>query len=311
MNEKNLIEQLKEFKTIKPNNDWVNWLKANLLEIKFNNILERPKVRLVSFSFIKHRNFIPVLLGLFAIVSFSFAQVSLPGNILYPIKTLTQDTRIYLSSDQAKPMVRLEIAKSRMEDLSKIQNHEKEIKEMVKTINKDLELVPQEIKKINKKQVALDVSKNIQEKSKDLQGMADRIVLEENDKQELTKTVENTQSQVLALIIETTDEINQCPSFLSNNLIEISGYFADTDMKILMNQWSMSEVIKAKALLSEASESFKAGDCLTAMEKIESINQLLSILSLDVQVETSTSENLDEGSSIIPLTEESIEEKNY
>ena len=43
--------------------------------------------------------------------------------------------------------------------------------------------------------------------------MADRIVLEENDKQELTKTVENTQSQVLALIIETTDEINQCPSF--------------------------------------------------------------------------------------------------
>ncbi len=311
MNEKNLIQQLKEFKTIKPNNDWVNWLKANLLEIKFNNILERPKVRLVSFSFIKNRSFIPVLLGLFAIVSFSFAQVSLPGNILYSIKTLTQDTRIYLSSDQAKPMVRLEIAKARMEDLSKIQNHEKEIKEMVKTINKDLELVPQEIKKINKKQVALDVSKNIQEKSKDLQGMADRIVLEENDKQELTKTVENTQSQVLALIIETTDEINQCPSFLSNNLIEMSGYFADTDMKILMNQWSMSEVIKAKALLSEASESFRAGDCLTAMEKIESINQLLSILSLDVQVETSTSENLDEGSSIIPLTEESIEEKNY
>ncbi len=311
MNEKNLIEQLKEFKTIKPNNDWVNWLKANLLEIKPNNILERPRVKLVSFSFIKNRSFIPVLLGLFMIVSFSFAQVSLPGNILYPIKTLTQDARIYLSSDQAKPMVRLEIAKSRMEDLSKIQNHEKEIKEMVKTINKDLELVPQEIKKINKKQVALDVSKNIQEKSKDLQGMADRIVLEENDKQELTKTVENTQSQVLALIIETTDEINQCPSFLSNNLIEISGYFADTDMKILMNQWSMSEVIKAKALLSEASESFKAGDCLTAMEKIESINQLLSILSLDVQVETSTSENLDEGSSIIPLTEESIEEKNY
>ncbi|NMA48305.1 MAG: hypothetical protein GX947_00805 [Tissierellia bacterium] len=301
MNEKNLIQQLKEFKTIKPNNDWVNWLKANLLEIKPNNILERPRVKLVSFSFIKNRSFIPVLLGLFMIGSFSLAQVSLPGNILYPIKTLTQNTRIYLSSDQTKPMVRLEIAKARMEDLSKIQNHEKEIKEIVKTINKDLELVPQEIKKINKKQVALDVSKNIQEKSKDLKTITEKIALTEEDKDELNKTVENTQNQVLALIIQTTDEINKCPSFLTNHLIELSGYLADTDKENLL--WTADEMLQAKTLLISAEKSIKDGDCFLAIEKIESIKQLLSIPSLDVQVETSTSENLDENSTIIPLEE--------
>jgi len=311
MQEKDIIKKISEFKKIQPNHDWVIWLKANILEIKSQNLLhEKPRVRLVSFSFINkyQKAFIPAFLGLFFVFSFSFAQTALPGNILYPIKTLTQDAKIYLASENTKPVIRLEVAKARMEDLSKVQNHEQEISEIVKIIAKDLDLVPQELKKIDKKQVALDVSKDVQERSKDLQVMADKIILEANDKEELSRTVKNAQSQVLALIMETTEEINQCPSFLSNNLIELGERF--TNIQNAMIQLPNDEIIKMKNLLIEASASLKAGDCLTAMEKIESINQLLSFLSLDVQVETSTPEKLDEESSVIS-PQEKLEENDY
>ena len=311
MQEKDIIKKISEFKKIQPNHDWVIWLKANILEIKPQNLLhEKPRVRLASFSFINkyQKAFIPAFLGLFFVFSFSFAQIALPGNILYPIKTLTQDAKIYFASENTKPVVRLEVAKARMEDLSKVQNHEQEISEIVKIIKKDLGLVPQEIKKIDKKQIALDVSKDVQERSKDLQVMADKIILEENDKEELSRTVKNAQSQVLALIMETTEEINQCPSFLSNDLVELGEHFADIEMAMV--QLSSDEIIQVKTLLTEAGVSIKAGDCLAAMEKIESINQLLSFLSLDVQVETSTPEKLDEESSIISPQEE-LEENDY
>jgi len=326
LDEKDLIQKISEFKKIQPNHDWVFWLKANIFEIGQQKILvKKPKIKLVSFflpfrsgqAFISkyQKTLIPAFLGLFFIFTFSFAQATLPGNVLYPIKTLTQEARIYLASESAKPVVRLEVAKARMEDLSKVHNHEIEISAMIKTINKDLGLVPQEIKKIDKKQLVLDVSKNVQEKSKDLQLIAEKITLGEDDKKELTRTVENTQNQVLALIIQTTDEINQCPSFLSNNLIELSEYFADTEKAML--QWTPDQIIKAKALLIEAGKVLKTGDCSAAMERIESIKQLLSIHSLDsstqnsfgqIEVETSFPENLDENSSIIPPKEESMEE---
>lgn len=292
MDEKELIQKLSEFKKIKPNSDWAVWLKAHILETKQPEVfVEKPKVKLAGFEFIHkyQKAFVPAVLSLFFVFSFAFAQSSLPGDVLYPIKTLTQDAKIYFASERTKPIVRLEIVKSRMEDLAKVQDEEAEVSAIAKNITKDLELVPQEIKKIDKKQVALDVSKNIQEKSKDLGAIVEKINLEENNKQELTKTVENTQSQVLALIMETTEEINHCPTYLSNSLVELGEYFANSEA--IMSQWSSDEIVKAKSLLVEAGQVLKAGDCLQAMEKIESIKQLLAIHSLDLPTQNSL-ENL-------------------
>lgn len=306
MNEKDLLNKLSEFKQIKPNHDWVVWLRSNILEKnQLKTIFEKPKITLANFNYKYQKTFIPVLLGLFIITSFGFAQTTLPGNILYPLKTLTQNAKIYLASNDDKPVVHLEVVKSRMEDLSKTQNCESEKIAMVKKINEDLEKVPQEIEKINKKQKVLDVSKNIQEKSKDLNLITEKIILDEKEKQELNQKVLDTQNKVLALIIKTEDEINQCPSFLEENLTELSESLKDLEkIKTLLTP---DDIIQTKLLLTEATEAFKAGDCFLAIEKTESIKSILSILSLDVQVETSTPENLVEDSSEIPQ-EELIEE---
>jgi len=153
MQEKDLIKELKDLKQIKPNQDWAFWLKSNILQTKPQNSLynNKPKVKLAVFSFISkyQKVAIPSLLAFFLVSSFAFAQTTLPGNVLYPIKTLTQNAKIYLASENTKPVVRLEVAKVRMEDLSKIENHKKEISVIAKNIGKDLEIVPEEIKKID------------------------------------------------------------------------------------------------------------------------------------------------------------------
>ena len=202
MQEKDLIKNLQDLKQIKPNQDWAFWLKSNILETKPDSLYNKPRVRLAIFSFIPkyQKVLIPSLMAFFFVFSFAFAQTTLPGNVFYPIKTLTQNAKIHFASENTKPVVRLEVAKARMEDLSKVQDHKKEISVIAKNIGKDLEIAPEEIKKINKKQVALNNSRDIQERSKGLQDLADNISLEDKEREELNKSVENYQSQVLALI---------------------------------------------------------------------------------------------------------------
>ena len=294
MQEKDLIQKLQDLKQIKSNQDWADWLKANILQTKpQSGLYDKPKVKLAVFSFIpKYQKVaIPSLLAFFFVFSFVFAQTTLPDSVLYPIKTLTQDAKIYIASENTKPVVRLEVAKARMEDLSKVQNHQKEISAITQNVRKDLEIVPQEIKKINKKQVALNVSKDIQERSKNLKELADKISLDDKEREELNKSVKDSQSQVLALIIQATDEINQCPSYLQDKLVDLGKYFNDVQEGLY--EWSADDIIESRNLFMEANDAFQAGDCLTAIDKIESVNQLLSIYSLDVQVETSTPESVD------------------
>jgi len=178
-----------------------------------------------------------------------------------------------------------------MEDLGKVENHEKEISVIAKNIGKDLEIVSQEIKNINNAQVALETSRHIQEESKNLEELASNISLDDKGMEEFDRNVEDFKSEVLAYIIETTEEINQCPSSLENKLAELEQYFSNT--QDIFQSWKLDDIIQVRNWLGEASDFYRDGSCAEAMEKIESINKLLSIHSLDVKVETSTPETLD------------------
>jgi len=281
MQEKDLIKNLKDLKQIKPNQDWAFWLKSNLLETKPQSHSYKPKVKLAIFSFISkyQKVLIPSLMAFFFVFSFTFAQTTLPGSVLYPIKTLTQNAKIYLASENTKPVVRLEVAKVRMEDLGKVKNHEKEISVIAKDIGKDLEIVSQEIKNINNAQVALNTSRHIQEESKNLEELASNISLDDKGMEEFDKDVEDFKSEVFAYIIETTEEINQCPSSLENKLAGLEQYFSNT--QDIFQNWKLDDIVQVRDWLEEASDFYRDGNCSEAMEKIESISKLLSIHSLE------------------------------
>ena len=312
MTEKELIEQLNELKSIKPNQNWASWLLSNILSQSSSVIAseakqsQKPKIHLVSFSFIHQyqKALVSTAFVVLFVSSFAFAQTTLPGNPLYPVKTLTQNARIALSSKDYKPVVRLQIAKARLEDMAKITDQEQAIALMSQNIQKDLQAIPQELKNIQKKQKALRISQQVQSESENLTNMISKTQLQPQDKDSLNQTVQDTQSQVFALINNTQEEINQCPSYLQNQLADLQKYFPD-DVQTLI-QWPPDDINKVRVLLADIDADIKTGNCLEAMVKIDSINQILQIHSLDtlnvptttlnvedIKVETSTPENQD------------------
>jgi len=305
MTEKELIDQLNKFQAIKPNSDWADWLLNNILSQKKEQVIIRPKVKLVSFSIFQRyeKVLIPAFFIFIFIATTGLAQTALPGNPLYPLKTATQNIKIALAPSEKKPIVRMQIAKERLEDIAKISDQEKTVTLMTQNIKQELNTIPQELKNISKKEVALKASQQVKEKGENLSNIVNQINLETQDKEELAKTVSDTQNQVLALILETTEKINQCPSYLQVNINNLQNYFnSNID---LVAQWPISDITKVKMYLVEIGDDMKAGNCLEAMDKIESINQLLQIHSLDsstqnslenfeqIKVETSTSGSSD------------------
>ena len=286
MTEKELLTKLKEFQGIKPNSDWANWLLSNILSQKKEQVLIKPRITLASFSFIRHyqKALIPSVLILILASTFVFAQNTLPGNPLYAIKTTTQNIKIALAPQSSKPVVRMQIAKERLEDISKVTDQAQAIALMSQNIKNDLKNIPQELKTIPKKQVALKASQQVQEKTQELSNMVNQTNLDTKDKEELAQTVQETQNQVLALILETTEKINQCPSYLQTNLNNLQKYF--TDNINLIATWPTDDITKIKVFIADISNDMKAGNCLEAMEKMESINQILQIHSLDLSTST-------------------------
>ena len=304
MTEKELINKLNEFKQIKPNQDWAFWLLSNILsqspsviasEAPFNGAKrggkqsQKPKIHLVSFSFIQRyqKALVPAAFVVLFVSTFAFAQTTLPGNPLYPVKTLTQNIRIALAPKDYKPVIRMQITKARLGDMAKITDQEQVITLMSQNIKKDLEIIPQELKNIQKKQKTLDISKQVQNEAKDLNKMIAKTQLQSPDKEALDKTAKDTQSQVLALIIETTEGMNQCPNYLQDELANLQKYFTENIQ--IVAQWPPDDINKVRVLLGDIDNDMKSGNCLEAMAKIESINQILQIHSLDIKVETSTS----------------------
>jgi len=282
MTEKELLEQLNELKSIKPNQDWASWLLSNILVQSHQTVMIKPRVKLVSFS-------VSAAFVVLFVSTFVFAQTTLPGNPLYPVKTLTQNIKIALAPKDYKPVIRMQITKARLRDMAKITDQEQAIALMSQNIQKDLQTIPQELKNIQKKQKTLDISKQVQNESKDLNNMIARTQLQSPDKEALEKTTQDTQAQVLALIMDTQEEIDNCPSYLKDKLQTLQNEFANQGTNLL--QWSPDDIQKVRVLVFDISNDIKAGNCLEAMEKIESINQILQIHSLDIKVETSTPEN--------------------
>jgi NADH dehydrogenase/NADH:ubiquinone oxidoreductase subunit G len=126
MTEKELIGKIRELRQIKPNKDWVILTKSQILGEEDNQLrvlvnLFRPAYAGLIVVF--------VLFGLFG-----FAQNSLPGDILYPIKKITEKSQAVFVSEKEKPKLNLELANKRLEELNQIAE-KNEVKKLAPAIN--------------------------------------------------------------------------------------------------------------------------------------------------------------------------------
>jgi hypothetical protein len=117
MTENELIAKIRELRQIKPDKDWVVLTKSQILgedSVTQHRVLSNiffPPLRLVYTGLVV----IFILFGLFG-----FAQNSLPGDLLYPIKKIVEKSQAIFVSEKELPKYNLEIANKRLEELNQI-----------------------------------------------------------------------------------------------------------------------------------------------------------------------------------------------
>ena len=225
MTEADLVKKIQELKKIRPRKDWVVLTKSQILG-------EEPKI--LFFPFFKPALATITALGiLFGI--FSLAQNSLPGDILYPIKKITEKSQAVFVSEEELPKYNLEIANKRLEELNEIAQTN-QVKKLAPAIN--------------------EVQASVSEAAKNLVKLkkVDKKIVEEAVK--IGKNTKNTE-EILATKIfpeETEESLND---------------FYKTYAQMLIKDLEESTLAEEqKLLLEEAKEDFETGNYSQALEKI-------------------------------------------
>ena len=111
MQEKDLINKLKQLREVEPNKDWVSFNKKELFKGEETNILFFPSLRPAFAGFA----IFFLMLGGF---SYGLVKDSIPGDVLYSIRKVAHIGEAIFVSDQEKPAFQLKLANDRLEDLS-------------------------------------------------------------------------------------------------------------------------------------------------------------------------------------------------
>ncbi len=119
MTEKDLIKQLKGLKEIKPRNEWVLLTKRQILSEE-SGVSVRHSMSNIFAVFQWKLAFAPVVSVFIVIGLFGFANTTVPGDFLFPVKKAAEIAQIGLSLTSEKPEVHLRLANRRLEELSSI-----------------------------------------------------------------------------------------------------------------------------------------------------------------------------------------------
>jgi hypothetical protein len=138
MEDKELIFELKKLNQIKPDKEWVVLTKKRILGE------EKPSL---PYLFLKPAYAFLALVLILLISLPVFAQFSLPGHPLYPIKKITERAKSYFVPEKEKPAYQLELVQKRLEELkilaeknetTKLPSAFKEVKETASQATKNL-----------------------------------------------------------------------------------------------------------------------------------------------------------------------------
>jgi len=181
MTEKKLILQLKKLKKVQPSQDWVVLTKNTIFNKQDQDHVQEKHTNLISglintiikdfqigekFVFQHKMAFASVLTITVFVGLFGFAQNSVPGDSLFAIKKIAEQSQAVFITENYKSIHDLEIAGKRLDDLTKaaqnnnVEKVEPALIEYEQTISKAAQTLGQAE---SMKEVALEIRK-LQEK---------------------------------------------------------------------------------------------------------------------------------------------------
>jgi hypothetical protein len=193
MTEKQLIKHLKELKSIQPSKDWVVFTKRRIFKQDRTTFRTIIKDLQIGEKFVFQHKFAlaPVLVIVILIGLFGFALNSVPGDSLFALKKITEQSQAVFINDTYKSIHNFEIAGKRLDDLQKIaqdnnvKNLAPAITEYNETISKaaktldqagDVKEVAQEIKKLHDKEKEITSLGIVLNDNKDLDDALPKVI---------------------------------------------------------------------------------------------------------------------------------------
>ena len=212
MTDKDLIKKIKSLKGISPDKEWMNSARNELItEIGLNK--EADFMGIGFFQWLKHPQAIALATCLVLIffcgpwLSLKASQSSLPGDLLYSVKKISEDAQIIITSDDEKIELQAEFANRRLEELNKISENSfsqeektEKTKQLINDFKSNLAQIKENVSNAPKERV-VSVARKTKEIEKDLSRTKEDI--SEEIKQELAgaeKAIDDVKNQILTVL---------------------------------------------------------------------------------------------------------------
>lgn len=262
-NDSGLIKKIKVLNQIKPFPDWVVLTKNRILEQTEEpenvlgvvpngdwDVVPNIWARLWS-SFPLKPVFAFLILLVILTGAFGFAQSSLPGDFLYPVKRAAEKSQAVFISDEGLPRYNLEIANKRLEEAT-------EMSQRIAERPKRLLAYPGELQK--RDSIISEFQANISQAAKHLvkadaeKSGPDTMTIKEIVEQ--TKKIEENKQKAekLGVIVGGTDDLNNVLSIIVQREIE------NLEKTILIED--------QQAMLEEIKQDYEQGDYAKVLEEI-------------------------------------------
>ena len=250
MAEKRFLAKITLLKAVKPRKDWVVLIKSKIMEQETASDSAFQEVKTSQFhSIFKIRHLLkylekpayvmPVLaLLVFGGIAIEQTKSSLPGDILYPVRTTIERTQFNLYSESEKAFRDVEIAQNRLEDLKRVVENNK-VKNLPSTI-KEFELSVEQVSRGLAELVEKDPEKALQ--------LTLEVVQLQKDKAEIERTLGTTIGEDESGELELVTKL-----LVENELADLESRSLSPEQEVLFEE--------AKAAYDEANYE-------TALEKI-------------------------------------------
>ena len=238
MTEKQLIAKIRKLRQIEPNKKWVLLTKRRILgEPPTLGSLILDTLNVFPRLVFQYKLAFATLIFIAILISaFGFAQNSLPGDFLFPLKKITERSRAVFVSKIEEPKVELQLANKRLEELVQIaqKNQVKKLAPAIDEFQASISTAAQKLAKIKESEETSKIGKEVVKEIKKLKENKKKV-------ESLGVEVGNTDEQLESAICQ---------------LVE----------REIKNLGTLTE--GQEKLLKEAQKYLAEGECSLALEKI-------------------------------------------
>ena len=231
MTEKDLIKQLKSLKTLEPSQKWLSLTRQKLLLTMSEKVEVKPSMDFSEWFWFHKFQPMVLSLAMFMIVfggpwlAIMASQSSMPGDILYSVKKITERIQTEIAGQNNKAQVQVDIAWRRLEELNKIsldsfsqEEKQTKTKEVINDFKGNLSNIEKNINQINKEKATV-LAQKTEKLEKNLSQLKENAYLENQaeilEAEEIIKEIKN---RILAVLAKEEENSNQATS--SEEIIE-------------------------------------------------------------------------------------------